>query len=393
MATRAKFLTTVAATALRRTGPLLLAFGLAVTGCGDGGTGPSERPPAQVAVEVTPDSATLEQGVAMQLTARVTGTSDARVSWTSDNPAVASVDASGRVAAGAPGSAVITVASMADPSARDEARITVVQAAVAAVRVAPAADTLSVGDDLQLAATLLDARDNELSGREITWSSANEAVATVNAAGLVTATGSGTVVITATSEGVGGAAEISVSAPPTQPVVSFTYSGNRTGSYLATGDVPLSASRQPQHGTWAAALPQDDRNTSIAASRATTGTFADVFLIALHDVTTPGTYALDPSCGLDSTTSCAIGQFVFNFDYADSMQDPRPRYLLVSGSVTITRLDGERIQGTFAVDGVRADGTGGAAISLTAGSFDVPVVANTVPVRSLWLLDNFRVTP
>lgn len=381
MATRARHLTID-----RR---LLLACALAAA-CGDGGTGPTPPPPARVTVEVTPDSARLEQGAEVQLTVKVTGSSDSRVSWTSDNPAVASVDASGRVVAGVPGNVMITATSVADPSARDAAGISVVRAAVATIRIAPAADTLAPGGTVQLTATVLDARDNELAGREITWSSANEAVATVSSAGVVTATGAGSVAITATSEGVSGVANITVSAPPT---VSFTYSGDRSGSYTATGDVPLSASRQPQHGTWAAALPQDDRNTSIAASRATTGTFADVFLIALHDVTAPGTYALDPSCGLNTPRDCAIGQFVFNFDYADSTQDSRPRYLLVSGTVTVTRLDGGRIQGTFEVGGVRSDAPGGAAISLTAGSFDVPVVENTIPVRSLWQLEHFLVTP
>jgi len=59
-----------------------------------------------------------------------------------------------------------------------------------------------VGTAVQLSATTKDAQGNTLSSRAITWSSSAEAVATVNATGLVTGVSAGgPVTITATSEG------------------------------------------------------------------------------------------------------------------------------------------------------------------------------------------------
>lgn len=170
-------------------------------------------------------------------------------------------------------------------------------------------------------------------------------------------------------------------APPGRGSVSFSYGGDRSGSYTASGALPLDEARRPQHGTWAAALPQDARNLGITVSRAATEPLADIFLIGLHDVTSPGTYPLDDGCSLDTRSSCAQGLFAFGFDFADASQQPSPSYRLVSGSVTVTRFDARRVQGTFTVSGVRTDVSAGDSISLTGGSFDVPVVANTIPVR------------
>jgi hypothetical protein len=56
-----------------------------------------------------------------------------------------------------------------------------------------------------------------LTGRVITWSSADNTIATVNGSGLVTPVGAGTIQITATSEGISGSATITVTAAPPPP--------------------------------------------------------------------------------------------------------------------------------------------------------------------------------
>ena len=58
--------------------------------------------------------------------------------------------------------------------------------------------------DPQATATTLDANDNVLTGRVVTWSSGNTSVATVSSSGVVTATGVGATTIIATSEGKSG---------------------------------------------------------------------------------------------------------------------------------------------------------------------------------------------
>lgn len=69
--------------------------------------------------------------------------------------------------------------------------------AVTAVDVAPAEKTLEAGETVQLEATV---KPFSVSNKDVTWSSDNEALATVNASGLVTTLEAGTVHIKATSQ-------------------------------------------------------------------------------------------------------------------------------------------------------------------------------------------------
>src|SRR5207244_3276099 len=87
-------------------------------------------------------------------------------------------------------------------------------APVATVTVSPASINLQTGQTSQLTPTPKDANGNVLTGRTVTWSSDNGSVATVNATGLVTASGVGTATITATSEGKSGTASVTVTTTP-----------------------------------------------------------------------------------------------------------------------------------------------------------------------------------
>ena len=83
--------------------------------------------------------------------------------------------------------------------------------AVSTVVVSPATATISAGGTQQFTATLLDAAGNTITGRTVTWSSSNMAIATVNSStGLATGVAPGTATITGTSEGKTGAATLTV---------------------------------------------------------------------------------------------------------------------------------------------------------------------------------------
>lgn len=82
---------------------------------------------------------------------------------------------------------------------------------VAAVTVAPNASSLVIGATQRLTAILHDAAGNVLDGRAITWASSDNAVVTVDAAGLIRAVAQGQATITATSEGKSGTAAVAVS--------------------------------------------------------------------------------------------------------------------------------------------------------------------------------------
>jgi len=86
---------------------------------------------------------------------------------------------------------------------------------VAAVTVTPAARALIAGDTLNLSARATDAADGPIEGRPVIWLSTNNAIATVNAAGVVLAISPGTVTIRATVDGKVGEASLTVTSPVT----------------------------------------------------------------------------------------------------------------------------------------------------------------------------------
>ncbi len=183
-------------------------------------------PPAPVpvaSVSVTPASSTVQVGATVQLSAITLDASNNAltgrvVTWSTSNAGIASVNqTTGRVTAVGVGSATITATS---ETKTGTATITVTApppAPVASVSVSPASATVTSGGTVQLTATLRDANNNILTGRQITWLSSNTANATVNASGLVSAISVGSVTITASSEGRSSSAAITVGAPPPPP--------------------------------------------------------------------------------------------------------------------------------------------------------------------------------
>lgn len=73
--------------------------------------------------------------------------------------------------------------------------------AVASVSLSPASNTLDVGGSYSLAASLSDASGQPLTGRNVSWTSSSQAVASVTDSGTVTGLAAGNVTITATVEG------------------------------------------------------------------------------------------------------------------------------------------------------------------------------------------------
>jgi uncharacterized protein YjdB len=81
---------------------------------------------------------------------------------------------------------------------------------VTAVVITPAADTLAVGAQRQLVAAAHNSSGARVPGRMFTWSSSNDAIASVSNAGLVTARAPGSVIIAANTSNVVGTATILV---------------------------------------------------------------------------------------------------------------------------------------------------------------------------------------
>lgn len=84
----------------------------------------------------------------------------------------------------------------------------------------PSADLSSLGETVQLTATVRDQNGQEIAGATVTWTSGDNAVATVNGTGLVTAVENGSATVTATSGGVSGTAAVTVAQRPARVDVS-----------------------------------------------------------------------------------------------------------------------------------------------------------------------------
>jgi hypothetical protein len=80
--------------------------------------------------------------------------------------------------------------------------------------VAGPTDSMTVGDTRALAVALSDAKGGTLTGRAVTWTSSDAAVATVDPSGVLTAVTPGRVTITATSEGHTGELAVAVRRKP-----------------------------------------------------------------------------------------------------------------------------------------------------------------------------------
>jgi uncharacterized protein YjdB len=194
---------------------------IAATSEGETGSASLTVTPAPVAtVTVTPTTVSVVRGSTQQLAAETrdahnTVLTGRAVSWSSSNESVATVAAGGLVTGVASGSATITATSEGQSGSSS---ITVTPAPVASVSVALAPSTITAVGTAQATATTLDGGGGVLTGRTVTWSSDNQAVATVSSAGLVTAVAAGSVNIVATSEGRTGSAALTVTPAPVATV-------------------------------------------------------------------------------------------------------------------------------------------------------------------------------
>ncbi|TET12955.1 MAG: tandem-95 repeat protein, partial [Dehalococcoidia bacterium] len=168
--------------------------------------GPVSAPPVLLSIEVTPGEATIAEGEARQFRAVASysgGTTrnvTAEATWGSSDNNVATVDA-GLATGVAEGTTGIT--ATLDGVTSNEAALSVTAPAVVSVEVAPESGTIGVGDTVQFTATATysDGTTVDITG-QATWNSSDPDVATINAEGLATGEGEGTVEITVTLDGV-----------------------------------------------------------------------------------------------------------------------------------------------------------------------------------------------
>ena len=152
-------------------------------------------------VRLSESTVGIVEGSTYKLTATVLpeNTTDSKsVSWSSNNSAVATVDANGTVTAKRAGTAVITATSTNGKSAGCTVTVSKKEIPITEISLDKSSATLTEGETTTLVATVLP--ENTTYGKSVKWGSSNVAVATVDLMGKVTAKSAGTAVITATSE-------------------------------------------------------------------------------------------------------------------------------------------------------------------------------------------------
>ncbi len=245
-----------------------LLVGATLHACGDDNMGPMDGDSTEtvVSVVVTPGSVTLASfGETVMLTARARSSTGGIIAgktftWSSSDESVAAVSAAGELTAVSNGTARIT-ATADGVSGTAEA---LVDQAVASVEVTPENPTISaygVFGGAQLSALALDAMGNAV-GRvtAFTWSTSDEVIARVDSHGAVVTLAPGSVVITASADGVDGSTTI-ISAPPPVPTDGLQ-------AHFPFTDNAMDRSGKAHHGTVLGATLTTDRfqNTTAAYS-------------------------------------------------------------------------------------------------------------------------------
>jgi uncharacterized protein YjdB len=214
-----------------------------------------------VSVTVTPATATLVVGQTTQLAALLkdeTGSilNGRVVTWSTNRATVATVTSEGLVTAIAAGTATITASSEGRSAT---ASISVSPRPVSAVIVSPEQVTLFAGQTVQLAALVTDDRGQVLTGKQVTFMSSSNQVATVSSQGLVTGVAAGTATITATSEGATGSATITIAPDPVAAVeISPSAASIVVGQTAQLTAIPRNISGQALSGrtvSWSTSSP------------------------------------------------------------------------------------------------------------------------------------------
>lgn len=198
-------------------------------------------------ISVAPSQVALRTTETAQLVATVSpeNASNKELSWVSSDETVATVDATGKVTAVKEGDAVITVLAMDGSGVTSEVKVSVVPTLAERVVLNLTSLSLKVAGTATLSAIVT---PETTTNKSVTWSSSNEAVATVSPEGLVTAVSLGEATITATAaDGSGVTATCTVAVEPTL-VSSITLSA--TSATLNKGEnLTLTAAITPSDAT------------------------------------------------------------------------------------------------------------------------------------------------
>jgi uncharacterized protein YjdB len=324
------------------------------------------------------------------------------VLWSTSDPSVATVTSTGQVTGIATGGAFILAMS---EGKRDSADVTVGPPPVNAVVVSPAQAAVVMGRTLQLTTTVLDAQGQPLSGRLLTYSSGNPAVATVSPTGLVTGVAVGSTQIVVSSQGIADTATVSV-----VPVPVTTVTITPSAPVLTVGQtIGLTATATSSDGsallgrpvTWSSGTPAI---ATVSASGVVTGvspgsavvfaaidgvvasvsvSVASLPVASVLIVPSGGTVQVGDTLFLTATPLDANGAALTGRVTSWSSDNPTVATVGSAGQVAAVA------QGTASITATIEGKTGTVAVTVTATTFTITV---TPPTLSLRILESGQLT-
>lgn len=270
-------------------------------------------------------------------------TADQRVQWTSSAPAVASVNEStGEVEALAPGTAVITAASVASPAVKTALTLTVTQA-TGSIELDKTALTLSMTDGTKKTGTLTATITPANSTDAVTWESSDEDVVSVGEAE------SGT-----TRDGTGKTSTVTLTAQNGGTATITVRSGGKSAACAVTVPVPVESVAINESGV----TVDFDKTTALTVT-VLPATAANKTVRWSSD--SPGVATVDENTGV--VTGVAEGEAVITATAADG-----------SG-----KTDSVTVKVWQMVTGVTLDKT---TLSLDAGAVSAALVATVAPAEA-----------
>ena len=244
----------------------------------------------------------LTEGDTETLTATVepSDATNKNVTWSTSDASIATVT-DGVVTAVAPGTATITVTTEdGNKTATCAVTVTAATVPVTGVTLNKTSTSLYVGDTETLTPTIT---PDNATNKNVTWSSDDTSVATVDASGLVTAVARGTAVITATAaDGSGASASCTVTVssylPPANPNYRITVEATQGGTVTADptaakAGATVTLTPVPDRGYQVGSVAVTDRfGDPVAVTEQADGTYT--FVMPNGQVTVTVTFAEAP---------------------------------------------------------------------------------------------------
>lgn len=205
-------------------------------------------------ITLSQSALTLTEGENATLTATVTpaNASDKTVTWSSNDTAVATVDATGKVTAVKAGTATIT-ANAGEKTATCTVTVNAKTIAVTGITLSRTEVTLVEGKSLTLTATVT---PTDATDKTVAWTSSNPAAATVDTNGKVTAVAAGKTTITAKAGDKSATCDVTVEADLTgssNSTVKMTYvdfsNPDKAYGEIAAGQTAESGYNKISNGT------------------------------------------------------------------------------------------------------------------------------------------------